>query len=141
MLPWLQVVEVEILQVIESLFFRLAQLCFERLAGRVGGNAPVLGQVLRNLAFLSRAEAAKCTPQEDQGPAEGFFVQRSDVIGQLCPEHLPGQEGVAVSPGKSLEPARAQIRRDARREPPRYFPDQLIIGEQPALEQYRAGVS
>src|SRR5713101_4881804 len=76
MLPCrLKVVEIERGQVFQLLLFFFGQRMFQRLAGFVAADAPEFAQVLANVPFLLRAEAAEGPPEEYERPLELIVVQ------------------------------------------------------------------
>src|SRR4051812_26291319 len=50
---YLQVVEIELIQVAQGFLFGLGQLGFNRFAGGIGGDAPVLGEIFGDLSLLA----------------------------------------------------------------------------------------
>src|SRR5207253_1922761 len=71
-----QVLEVELAQVLERLFFLVGQGSFDRLAGRVGVNAPELREVFADVPFFLGAEPAERAAQENEGAFELFVIER-----------------------------------------------------------------
>ena len=137
----LQVVKIKIVQILQRLLFLFRQRLLERLAGLIAAGTPDLAQVLADVALFLRAEVAEGAAQEDQRPLELVVVQRADVGGQFLPERLAGQQRVAIALGQPLEPAGAEVGRDARRQPPRDLARQILVGDQAALQQRGAGVA
>src|SRR5262245_53973271 len=107
------VAKVEFVEVFQRLFLFFAERLLDQLAGRVSVQAPALAKVFCDVPFLPRAEAAKGPPQEYECSLELSVVEGADVVRQLLPQRLPGQQGITIALGQALKPAGPKVRRHA----------------------------
>src|SRR5688500_9990980 len=117
----LYVIEVKLTQLAQLLFLGLAQRALQRFLRGVGVDAPVLGEVFANLSLLVRSKSAEGAAQEHDRALELVVVQRRHVAGEFLPQRLPREQRRTVALRESLEPAGAQVGRDAGRETARHF--------------------
>src|SRR2546423_10474884 len=89
--------EIELVQILQGFLFGFAERVLDHLAGGIGVQSPELTEVLGDMPFLAGAEWSERPPQEHKCPPELVLVQRFNVAGELLPQRLPGEQGVAVA--------------------------------------------
>ena len=132
-----QIVKIEFIQRVQSSLLRFCQSSAERFAGIARIDAPHFAQVFRDIIFLFGGEIGEGAPQKDERALEFRLVKRIDICAELLPKAQTGDQGITVLHGKPLEPARAQLRGDARRKAAAHLGGKQLVRDLPALQKDR----